>query len=391
MSTAETTPVETFPPGEFIKDELEARGWTQSDLAEILGRPLRLVNELIAGKRSITPETAQGLGQAFGTSAQMWLNLETTHQLARVRSTDDTVERKSRLYAKAPMKELFRRHWIESSSSIDVLEQQVLSFLDLASLDDEPQLAVAARARNSVASDWSTAQLAWFFRVKRLARTLDVPAFTAKRFDDLLKQLRSTLAEPETIHQVPGLLSAAGIRMLVVEQLAGTKIDGACLWLDKQSPVVAMSLRFDRIDCFWHTLMHELGHVKQGFVALPSLDVELVGGDERKPADRPEAEREADRFAAEYLVPSAALATFIAQVRKQYSKANVQAFATEQRVHPGIVVGQLHYKHELPYSHLRDQLVKVRGLITEAAVCDGWQRAIPQGGAAASAKPRAEA
>ncbi len=75
----ERVAAEVFPPGEFIKEELEARGWTQTDLAEILGRPFQLVNEILAGKRAISPETAQGLGEAFGTGAQVWMNLENTY------------------------------------------------------------------------------------------------------------------------------------------------------------------------------------------------------------------------------------------------------------------------------------------------------------------------
>ena len=43
------TAAETFPPGEFLREELEARGWSQTELAEIIGRPVRLINELIAG------------------------------------------------------------------------------------------------------------------------------------------------------------------------------------------------------------------------------------------------------------------------------------------------------------------------------------------------------
>jgi HTH-type transcriptional regulator/antitoxin HigA len=50
---------EVFPPGEFIKEELEARGWSQVDLAEIIGRQPNVVNEIVMGKRSITPETAR--------------------------------------------------------------------------------------------------------------------------------------------------------------------------------------------------------------------------------------------------------------------------------------------------------------------------------------------
>ena len=71
------TPAEVFAPGEFIRDELDARGWTQGDLAQIMGRPLRLVNELIAGKKQITPDTARGLAKAFGDDdALYWMNLE---------------------------------------------------------------------------------------------------------------------------------------------------------------------------------------------------------------------------------------------------------------------------------------------------------------------------
>ena len=60
---------EVFPPGDFLREELETRGWTQADLAELMGRPLRSINEIINGKKSITAETAIGLGHALGTSA----------------------------------------------------------------------------------------------------------------------------------------------------------------------------------------------------------------------------------------------------------------------------------------------------------------------------------
>ncbi len=68
VEVMERTPAEVFPPGEFIRGgAIEARGWSQVELAEILGRPPRLVSELIAGKRAITPETAKALGEAFNT------------------------------------------------------------------------------------------------------------------------------------------------------------------------------------------------------------------------------------------------------------------------------------------------------------------------------------
>ena len=61
---------EAFPPGDFIKEELEARGWSQTDLAEIIGRNTGTVSQIISGKQPINPRIAHALGAAFGTDAQ---------------------------------------------------------------------------------------------------------------------------------------------------------------------------------------------------------------------------------------------------------------------------------------------------------------------------------
>ncbi len=84
-------PAEVFRPGEFLREELEERGWTQAEFASILNRSPRLVNEIISGKRGITPETAKALGAALGTSPEYWLNLETAYRRWRAR-VDDTAD-----------------------------------------------------------------------------------------------------------------------------------------------------------------------------------------------------------------------------------------------------------------------------------------------------------
>jgi len=79
-----------FPPGEFLGDELEARGWTQTEFAEIIGSSTEAwVNDIVLGSASVTPETASDFAAALGTSAQFWMNLETAHygRLDRQRST----------------------------------------------------------------------------------------------------------------------------------------------------------------------------------------------------------------------------------------------------------------------------------------------------------------
>lgn len=78
-------PARVPPPGRTIKRELEARGWTQKDLAHIMDRPEQFISQLVNAHKRITPETALQLADAFGTSADLWLNMEASYQLYQAR------------------------------------------------------------------------------------------------------------------------------------------------------------------------------------------------------------------------------------------------------------------------------------------------------------------
>lgn len=368
-------PAEVFPPGEFLREELEERGWTQTDFAEILGRPVRLVNEIIAGKRSITPETAKGLADALDTSPQYWLNLESAYQLWKVPQGDDTVARRARLYDRAPIKEMERRHWIEPSENASVLEARLLDFFGMDSLDQTIDWAHAAR-KSTRYQDVTPAQEAWLCRARRLAGALTAASFAPSHVDELVSTLRNFLPNIEELRRIPRVLADAGIRFLIVEQLPRTKIDGVCFWLDTVSPAITMSLRFDRIDYFWHTFMHELGHCKRGDgLRKAALDTEI---DRRESDDgKPASEKRADAFATKTLVPQHDLDDFIARVRPLYSTAKILGFAKRIGVHPGIVVGQLQHRGEITYAQHRRMLSPMRHAITQVALTDGWGHIAP--------------
>lgn len=99
MAKASFKPAEVFPPGQFVRDELEARRWSQGDLAAILNRPIQVVNEIINGRKQITAETAKQLALAFGTSPELWLNLETAYRLAVSKDPDPRIARRAREHA----------------------------------------------------------------------------------------------------------------------------------------------------------------------------------------------------------------------------------------------------------------------------------------------------
>jgi HTH-type transcriptional regulator/antitoxin HigA len=343
------------------------------DLADILGRPPQAINEVIKGKRAITPDTARGLAEAFGTSAQLWMNLQSAYDLARMQQSEASpVSRKAKLYEFAPISEMQKRGWIEKSSNVEIVESQVLKFFGIDNLDAAVELAAAAR--KSAAGEWTPPQRAWLVRAKQLARAIQVTGkFTAAAMRNALNALSLLKDDPEEIRKIPRVLSEAGIRFLIVAPLAQSKIDGACFWLSPNEPVVVLSFRYDRIDWFWHTLMHELGHVSAGDgKTTATLDIRLVGTDALAASEKTPQEVKADEFACAFLVAPDELEDFIART-PVYSRLKIVGFAKRLGVNPGIVVGQLQHRKRVPYTNFRPLLVSVKQFIFgSGVVTDGW-------------------
>lgn len=363
MNSANSDSVKIFPPSKYIKDELEKRGWTQTDLAYILGRTIKDTNDIVIGLRKITPELAQELAAVFQTKAQYWLELENAYKLAQTDYVDTAIVKRAQLFNEYPAKEMLRRGWIEETDDIDELERRFLSFFS------ETRMVGFAARKSSSYVQTSPIQIAWIIRAKKLAKAVPTANFDAARLGQLKKELRRLAAKSQAVIRVPELLASYGIRFVVVEILPNAKIDGATFWLDSNSPVIAMSLRFDNIGSFWFTLMHEISHIehKDRFF-LDDLEV--------SPID--EIEERANREAAESLVPQDRIENFVKLYSPYYSEARVNNLATQLKIHPGIIVGQLHYRKEIGYNTLRKAMVKIRDIITTTAFTDGWNNPIPQ-------------
>ncbi|MDE2184914.1 MAG: helix-turn-helix domain-containing protein, partial [Alphaproteobacteria bacterium] len=308
-------PAEVFPPGEFIREELEARAWTQEDLAQIMGRPVRLVNELVNAKKQITPDTARGLAEAFGTDPLYWMNLDSAYRLSNTDPVDAAVSRRAQLYGKFPIREMTKRGWVIASDNLDVTEHNVLQFFRLKAVSETPAFAHAAKASDY--NERTPLQLAWLFRAKQLSEAVSVAKYDDASLRRVIAKLKALRIAAEEIRQVPSLLAQAGVRFVIVEFLPGAKIDGAAFWLDAERPVIAMSLRFDRIDNFWFVLRHEIEHVlnrdgmsEEGF----TIDIELSEKLERNEV-LPKEEVIANEAAAEFCVPKAEIDNFISRVR----------------------------------------------------------------------------
>ena len=243
------------------------------------------------------------------------------------------------------------------------------------SLDADIVFPVATK-RTITLSNLNAAEIAWCFRARQLSQGMIVAPFRSERMASLGKKLRQLAAYPKEAQHLPRLLSEYGIRFVVIEPLPGVKIDGAAFWLAEDEPAIAVSLRHDRIDGFWFTVMHEYAHIRAGDAL--SVDTDLV--DEMKGISvslvEDEIERLANDRAADTLVPKSEMWSFISRVGPYYSRERVIQFAHTMKIHPGIIVGQLQYRKELGYSALRELLPKVRDVVIGTALTDGWNQAI---------------
>ena len=91
FSFNQASPVEPTHVGEVIKDELAARDMKQSELSELTGIQKSILNDVIKGKRSLTPEMALLLENALGVSATFLMNIQTQYELDCVRQNEKVV------------------------------------------------------------------------------------------------------------------------------------------------------------------------------------------------------------------------------------------------------------------------------------------------------------
>jgi HTH-type transcriptional regulator / antitoxin HigA len=358
-------------PGEAIKAELERRGWTQTDLATVLGTYQPNVNEIILGKRSITAEMAVALSAALGQSADYWMTLDAKHRLSLL-DPNTEVERRAKLFNFAPVKEMEKRGWIRRTDSLERMEKELCGFFNIPSLDAEIKIHANARKRFETESLTPT-QIAWCMRGGKLASVLNVKKFTVDNFTAALPEIRKLADFPEKTKHLPKVFAEVGVRLVIVEPLTHSPIDGAAFWLADDAPVIMLSVRFDRIDCLWFTLAHECSHIRHR--DSQSVDADLVG--ESSATDLEAIEARANKEAAALLIPADKLKSFIIRVKPFYSKQRIIQFAHRMQIHPGIVSGQLQFHKEIGWYANREMLAKVRDHITSTAITDGWGKTVP--------------
>lgn len=334
-------------PGETVGEYLEFNGWSQRDLARRTGLTPKTISEICAGKAPITPATSLAFEKVFRRPAHFWLNLQ--RKFDEVEARRRIAERShewSNWAERFPLGEMQRYGWLEPEdqglSKIDAL----LSFLGVSSPSSWDSVWQASRVAYRQTRKFQTsieAVSAWVRAAELMAAELEVTDFDEKRLRSCLGALREQTRKKPTdfIPAVQSICASAGVAMVWVPELSHTGISGCARWLTARKALIALTLRYGMDDQIWFTFFHEVAHIllhRKRHEFILDNAVEDLGDHIVDPEMRSE-EEEANRFAADTLIPPDALSAFVKE--NEFTNESIKQFADTLSIGPGILVGRL--------------------------------------------------
>ena len=341
------TPDHVSIPGETLLEVLETRGMSQAELAERTGRPKKTINEIIKGKAAITPETALQLELVLGIPASFWNSREQHYReaIARERGRQH-LESDSEWLEEIPYRAMVSRRWIPETRDKAQLVQEILKFFGVASRASWEGIWKGAQAEFRHSKTFKSepgAMAAWLRKGELAAQEVVCSPYDSARFKEILVSVRKMTCElPRNFPSVVTRKCAtAGVRVVFLPELPGTRVSGATRWLGQMNPLIQLSLRYRTDDHLWFTFFHEAGHI-----LLHGKREAFIEGDEQ---DQSQKELEADTFARDWLIPEKDYRSFRRLGAR--SCAAIGRFAYQLGIAPGIVVGRLQHDGVLPPTH----------------------------------------
>ncbi len=325
-------------PVEAILFRVDQAGLSRKDLIPYIGSASK-VSEVLSRKRPLSLSMIRRLHQGLGIPADVLVG--EPEAVTKVRLEPETD------YSAFPLKEMAERGCFGSFKGeprrlIDQAEELMADFLrEIGPTASAPAfLRAPLHQRGARAAD-GPALLAWRLCVMKKARAIEPPdayrkgSVTARWLRDIAR-LSAFQGGPRLAKEA---LARAGIVLLIEPHFKGTYLDGAAM-LDNGRPIVALTLRHDRLDNFWFALLHELAHVgKHLDEGHPFFADDL---DSANAQDR--IEREADDLAGNAFIPADVWQK--AAVCQTPTSKNAQALARQLDIHPAIVAGRVRHETE---------------------------------------------
>ena len=332
-----------------LRFRMEQADLSPRDLIPFIGSRAK-ISEILSGKRPLTLQMARSLHSNLGIPADVLLQ----QPGGELRNALEGID-----WKRFPLAEMAKRGWIKKQPNLPAhAEEIMLALIERAGGKDALPVALYRKndhARSNAKTD-PYALKAWCWEVLARANATRLPAVYKRGTVDLdfirkVAKLSWSADGPKLARE---FLAKHGIHLVCLEHLPRTHLDGAALQLVDGTPVIGLTLRYDRLDNFWFCLLHELAHVgrhmdgKRDEAFVDDLSLRGVEGVRRDPK-----EEEADDWAENGLIPAVVWRT--SQVSAHPSPLSVMELAQRLEIHPAIVAGRV--RHETKNFRLLSQFV----------------------------------
>lgn len=337
-------------PGRFLQDELEEIGLSAESLAVRIGRPVKAIKRVLQGRAPITRPLARDLADATETQSSLWLKLQESYDEAIERlGADLSVQEDVALLGMIPWRDFQKAGWVQNVGTDIERVGELRTHFDVETLSDieSSQHAAAFRITQKTKFDpwalaawlqqgeWQVVERNWETQAEQSAR------FDSALFEQSLAEIRGLTVEPDFWPRMRSYCAKAGVHLELVPHVPKSGANGVTRWMDDGRPLIQLSLFRGMADVFWFTFFHEAAHVLREHRRNIYINLDRVPRED-------DAEREADDFARDFLIPPDHWQPYWDKV--PCSRASINRLAKDVGVHPGVVVGRLQHESRIPYS-----------------------------------------
>ena len=343
-------------PGETIKELLEENNLTQEDLARKLGVNFKTVNEMINGKGVITNETAFKLGIIFDLPASFWNNLEFNYRKELKELEDEEKINEEYEMIKEVYNEIANRNWVPKTKNKKEKVENIKRYLrivDFNSIEDEYKKIAC---RKSEIKNFSKVNLVlWVQYALREANETETRTFNKEKIlnsVDYIKELTKYDEQNKARERLKEWGKENGIVIVYNKQLKNTAVQGIAKWINPTKTLIALSDRRKRVDTFWFTFMHELGHLLYG----RKKDFYIESDDNTFMQNEEEI---ANNFAKRKLVNKRQYDELLKHIIiSEDMRTDILDFSEKNNIAPDIVVGLLEHDLEKYDSKVFNQFIR---------------------------------
>lgn len=328
-------------PIEVIEFRMAEQGLRQKDLVALIGSRSR-VSEVLARKRPLTVQMIRALSTGLGISADLLIGDEAKS----AEPSDGSIDVD---WSKFPYKEMEQRGWFAPARVTGTTaEERLQSFLAQVAPQGRTREPALYRHRFSgtpIDGKSYYSALAWTARVLTRAKDLSegLPRFDPSALNvDTLRDIARLSWLDNGPRLAVEFLAKLGVVVVFEERLKNAIIDGAAILAESGRPVIGLTLRIDRLDYFWFTLLHEVAHVWKHLNTAEESFVDRVERIVSSERDAEVRENEANRIAREAFVKRAIWERSPARLAP--SRETIQQLADTLHIHPAIVAGRVQFE-----------------------------------------------